>query len=158
MTANWESFSAAEPELAKRIEDRFGAYVHHVLATLRKDGSPRTTGLEVRFLNGEFWLGMMPGSMKARDLQRDPRFSIMANPGAGTEMAGGDARISGRAVEVTDPAERALYVGEVQPPDPDAFHLFRVELTDVVRTFIENDELVVESWQPGAGLRRVSRT
>ncbi|MBC9717275.1 pyridoxamine 5'-phosphate oxidase family protein [Streptomyces sp. TRM66268-LWL] len=157
MTENWASFSAAEPELAKWIEDRFGAFTHHVLGTLRKDGSVRLTGLEVRFLHGEFWLGMMPGSLKARDLQRDPRFSIMANPGASAEMEDGDARISGRAIEVTDPAERALYVGEVQPPDPDAFHLFRVELTEVVRTFIENDAIVMETWKPGVGVRRTSR-
>ncbi|SDK74201.1 pyridoxamine 5'-phosphate oxidase family protein [Streptomyces indicus] len=158
MTENWASFGAAEPAFAKKVEDRFGLHTHHVLATLRKDGSPRLTGLEVRFLNGEFWLGMMPGSMKARDLQRDPRCSVMANPGAGAEMEDGDTRISGRAVEVTDPAERALYVGEVQPPDPDAFHLFRVELTEVVRTSIEDDRLVIEVWRPGAGVRRTSRT
>ncbi|WP_199550616.1 pyridoxamine 5'-phosphate oxidase family protein [Streptomyces sp. N35] len=157
MTANWASFSAAEPVLAKTVEDRFGAFTHHVLGTLRKDGSVRLTGLEVRFLHGELWLGMMPGSLKARDLQRDPRFSIMANPGEGTGMAGGDARITGRAIEVTDPVERAQYVGEVEPPDPDAFHLFRVELTEVVRTSVENDEMVVEVWKPGAGVRRTSR-
>src|ERR1044072_903497 len=83
---NWAVFATAEPDLARTVEERFGAFTHHVLATLRKDGSPRTTGIEVRFLNGELWLGMMPDSLKALDLRRDPRFSLQANPGSGTEM------------------------------------------------------------------------
>lgn len=99
---NWAGFAAAEPALADTVEARFGAYTHHVLATLRKDGSPRTTGLEVRFLTGELWLGMMPDSLKALDLRRDPRFALQANPGDGTGMGGGDVRIAGRAIEVED--------------------------------------------------------
>ncbi|MEU6330912.1 hypothetical protein ABZ851_27110 [Streptomyces sp. NPDC047049] len=35
---------AAVPEFARRVRERFGAYRHHVLATLRKDGGPRLTG------------------------------------------------------------------------------------------------------------------
>ncbi|MEV0226382.1 pyridoxamine 5'-phosphate oxidase family protein [Streptomyces sp. NPDC050704] len=157
MTSNWAAFTAAEPDLAKLVEERFAAFTHHILATLRKDGSPRTTGLEVRFLNGELWLGMMPDSLKALDLRRDPRFALQANPGPGTEMAGGDVRIAGRAVEVHDPAERSRYAEEVEPPEP--FHLFRTELTEVVRTYVEDDKyLVLKIWQPGEPLRTVRRT
>lgn len=155
--ANWAVFAAAEPALARLAEDRFGAFTHHTLATLRKDGSPRTAGLEVRFLRGELWLGMMPGSLKALDLRRDPRFALQANPGPGTEMGGGDVRISGRAIEVDDGAAKAAYVKEVEPPEP--FHLFRTELTEVVRTYVEDDTyLVVEVWTPGEPVRTLRRT
>ncbi|MEU9285921.1 pyridoxamine 5'-phosphate oxidase family protein [Streptomyces sp. NPDC048275] len=154
---NWAAFTAAEPDLARLAESRFGAFTHHVLATLRADGSPRTSGLEVRFVHGELWLGMMPDSLKALDLRRDPRFTLQANPGPGTGMAGGDVRISGRAVEVDEPAAKALYVEEVEPPQP--FHLFRTELTEVVRTYIEDDTyLVVEIWKPGEPVRTLRRT
>ncbi|WP_409470166.1 pyridoxamine 5'-phosphate oxidase family protein [Streptomyces sp. HC307] len=156
MTANWASFVAAEPDLAKTVEERFEAFTHHTLATLRKDGSPRTTGLEVRFLNDELWLGMMPDSRKALDLRRDPRFALQANPGEGTGMGGGDVRISGRAVEIDDPETKAAYGEEVEPPEP--FHLFRTELTEVVRTYVEDDTyLVVQVWKPGETLRTIKR-
>ncbi|WP_327748464.1 pyridoxamine 5'-phosphate oxidase family protein [Streptomyces europaeiscabiei] len=181
--SNWGAFVAAEPELAQTVEARFGAFTHHTLATLRRDGSPRTTGLEVRFVNGELWLGMMSGSLKAFDLRRDPRFSLQANPGPGTEMGGGDVRVSGRAVEVDDPAVKAAYGAEgeasgeasggegakdtaaeksgdgeeVEPPEP--FHLFRTELTEVVRTYVEDDKyLVVQVWKPGEPMRTLKRT
>ncbi|GGN83152.1 pyridoxamine 5'-phosphate oxidase [Streptomyces albiflavescens] len=154
--ANWAAFATDEPDLAQKVEDRFGGFTHHTLATLRKDGSPRTTGLEVRFLHGELWLGMMPNSLKALDLRRDPRFALQANPGPGTEMAGGDVRISGRAIEVDDPTTKAAYVKEVEPPQP--FHLFRTELTEVVRTYVEDDTfLVVEIWKPGEPVRALRR-
>ncbi|MFI9613076.1 pyridoxamine 5'-phosphate oxidase family protein [Streptomyces sp. NPDC052023] len=157
MAANWATFTTAEPDLGKTVEARFGAYTHHVLATLRKDGSPRTTGLEVRFTGGELWLGMMPDSLKALDLRRDARFALQANPGEGTSMGGGDVRIAGRAIEVEDPATKAGYHEEVEPPEP--FHLFRTELTEVVRTYVEDDtHLVVQVWKPGTPLRTVKRT
>jgi hypothetical protein len=156
---DWAAFSRAEPELADVAEKRFGDFTHHVLATLRKDGSPRTSGIEVRFLDGDLWLGMMPGSLKALDLLRDPRFNLQANPGPGTGMGGGDVRIAGRALPVEDGEARARYVGEVSPPDPDAFRLFRVDITEVVRVSVENDEyMVVQTWRPGAELRTVKRT
>ncbi|MFE0387917.1 pyridoxamine 5'-phosphate oxidase family protein [Streptomyces bungoensis] len=167
---NWASFSAAEPGLAATVEQRFRAFRHHVLATLRKDGSPRTSGLEADFRAGELWLGMMGGSLKALDLRRDPRFALQANPGEGTDMGGGDVRISGRAYEVGGretgagasgerdggEATKAWYTEEVKPPEP--FHLFRTELTEVVRTWVEDDAyLVVQVWQPGEPLRTVRR-
>ncbi len=154
--ANWAAFTAAAPELAATVEARFGAFTHHVLATLRRDGSPRTSGLEVRFLGGELWLGMMPGSLKALDLRRDPRFALQANPAEGATLGGGDVRIAGQAVEVEDPATKGAYVKEVEPPEP--FHLFRTELTEVVRTYVEDDAyLVVQFWQPGEPVRTVRR-
>ncbi|CUW30571.1 hypothetical protein TUE45_05304 [Streptomyces reticuli] len=154
---NWAAFTTAAPELAKITEERFGAYRHHVLATLRKDGSPRTCGIEVRFLAGELWLGMMPGSRKALDLRRDPRFTLQANPGDGTDMGGGDVRIGGRAYEVEDGEAKAAYVKEVEPPQP--FHLFRTELTEVVRTCVEDDTyLVTQVWKPGEPVRTLRRT
>ncbi|MER5435612.1 pyridoxamine 5'-phosphate oxidase family protein [Streptomyces sp. NPDC002588] len=156
MASNWAAFAAAEPELAKTAEERFGAFTHHVLATLRRDGSPRTSGIEVRFLSGELWLGMMPGSLKALDLRRDPRFALQVNPGDGTGMGGGDVRIAGRAVEVDDPRVKGAYVKEVEPPEP--FHLFRTELTEVVRTSVEDETyLVVQVWKPGEPVRVIKR-
>jgi hypothetical protein len=149
--STWAAFRAAEPEFAGSVQHRFEQYRHHVLATLRKDGSPRLTGLEVNFRFGELWLGMMLGSRKAHDLQRDPRFGLHANPGADDSMDGGDVRISGRAIEVTEPVEKARFTKDVKPPEP--YHLFRVELTEVVRTSVEGDELVVRHWGPGGPVR-----
>ncbi|MFG3344795.1 pyridoxamine 5'-phosphate oxidase family protein [Streptomyces sp. NPDC048018] len=151
----WAAFEAAEPELAATVRERFGQYTHHALATLRKDGSPRLSGIEADFRSGELWLGMMPNSLKARDLRRDPRFSLLANPGEGTSMGGGDVRVSGRAVEVTDPDTASWYAKEAGAPQP--FHLFRAGLTEVVRTTVEGEEVVFRVWAPGRPVRTLRR-
>ncbi|MFJ8583252.1 pyridoxamine 5'-phosphate oxidase family protein [Streptomyces sp. NPDC093595] len=155
MAFRWADFRAAEPRFAHLVEQRFAAYTHHVLGTLRKDGSPRLSGLEATFRFDELWLGMMPRSYKAYDLRRDPRFALFANPGDGTAMGGGDVRIGGRAVEVTDPAVMARFAEEADAPQ--AFHLFRAELSEVVRTSVDGELLVVETWHPGEPLRTVRR-
>ncbi|MGW5848615.1 pyridoxamine 5'-phosphate oxidase family protein [Streptomyces sp. NPDC055254] len=152
---NWAAFETAEPEFAAAVQARFAQYPHHVLATLRKDGSPRVTGLNVAIRGGELWLGMMAGSMKARDLQRDARFALHTNPGAGETMPDGDVRISGRVVEIVDPPELHRYAEEADTPHP--FHLFHADLTEVVHVGVDGDDLVVRSWTPERGLRALRR-
>ncbi|WP_371678986.1 pyridoxamine 5'-phosphate oxidase family protein [Streptomyces sp. NBC_01276] len=154
-TNNWAAFEQAEPEFAAAVRARFAQYPHHVLGTLRKDGSPRLSGLNVDFRGGELWLGMMPGSLKALDLQRDPRFALHTNPGGGEDMPDGDVRISGRAVELVDPPELHRYAEETESPHP--FHLFHAELREVVRVSVEGEELVVRTWTPAHGLHTLRR-
>ena len=69
--ASWNEIESAAPELAARALAAFDAHRHKVLATLRRDGSPRISGIEASFTDGELWLGMMPSSRKALDLRRD---------------------------------------------------------------------------------------
>jgi hypothetical protein len=152
MTTRWTDFETAKPDLAKTVRERFGAYKHHVLATLRADGSPRVSGIEADFRFDDMWLGGMPGARKSRDLMRDPRFALYANPGPGTDMDGGDVRVAGRAVLITDADATARYAGEAHPPEP--FDLFRIELGEVVRVHMDGDDMVIQSWRPGhAGVR-----
>jgi hypothetical protein len=156
MDTDWSALEDGHPSFAASLARRFAAHPHHVLATLRADGSPRLSGLEVTFRWGALWLGMMHSSRKAADLRRDPRFALHSNPGAGTDLAGGDARISGRATEVTDPEALARYAGG-QAPMPSRFHLFRTGITEAVLTTVEDDALVLRVWDARRGLRTIRR-
>ena len=51
--ATWEDFEQEAPEPAALVRARFEAEKHHVLATLRKDGSPRVSGTEVDFVGAD---------------------------------------------------------------------------------------------------------
>jgi len=150
--STWAEVVAAEPEFADRVRRVFDARRHKVLATLRRDGSPRSSGIEVEFADGEVCMGMMPGSVKAQDLRRDPRLALHAasedppqdDPGSWL----GDAKIAGRAIEVGELGD----AGE-------AAHRFKVEITEVVLTRVGRpaDHLVIESWHEGRGLERKER-
>lgn len=75
---SWSDVTAAAPELARLVQTRFEATGLGFLATVRADGSPRVSGIEPTFENGEVLLGMMEGSHKAVDVLRDPRVSLHA--------------------------------------------------------------------------------
>jgi hypothetical protein len=159
--ARWSDVESAAPELAGAVHACFEAHVHKVLGTLRRDGSPRVSGTEAVFWDGDIWFGMMDGSMKALDLRRDPRFALHSAT-VDAEMKGGDAKLSGRAVEVRDDETKARFVGhrfgdEAAQAPPEQFYLFRADITEIVRTTVEGDLLVVESWHVATGLRRVER-
>ncbi len=53
---SWTDFATAQPELARRVRQCFAIRKHATLATLRRDGSPRISGIEVDFADG-LWLG-----------------------------------------------------------------------------------------------------
>jgi hypothetical protein len=146
---SWQEFSEQAPDLAARVHGRFTAAASHVLATLRRDGSPRVSGSEVDFKGGEIYLGSMLDARKARDLRRDSRFAIHAYPGV---EEGGDAKLAGVVVELTDPAEIAALQGNDEP-----CHLFRLDLREVVLTWVAEDTLFVDSWQEGRGVVRFAR-
>lgn len=154
--ATWQAFAEEQPALAGAVAARLKAAKHHVLATIRRDGSPRVSGTEVEFHGSDLVLGSMWGAVKARDLQRDGRFALHSNPGDGS-MEGGDAKVSGRADEVVDPEEVGRFIEATRPPEP--FHLFRLDIEEVVLTSLSSDgqALVIESWRPGTPVVRHGR-
>ncbi|MDQ6778077.1 MAG: pyridoxamine 5'-phosphate oxidase family protein [Actinomycetota bacterium] len=152
--ASWKDVFAAEPALADQVRRTFAVRKHATLATLRRDGSPRISGTEVEFNDeaGEIYLGMMPGSLKALDLRRDPRLALhcptVDTPQDDQGQWLGDGKIAGVAVEVSDPAR------------VDQAHRFRVEVTEVVLTTVGTpaDHLLIQHWHPRRGLQRQKRS
>jgi Pyridoxamine 5'-phosphate oxidase len=152
----WQQFTEQAPELAAYVTERFAAHQHKVMATLRADGSPRLCGTEVEIVAGDLWLGGMPGNRRFADLRRDPRVAVHSGS---DEPAGwsGDARVGGTAVEASDDASLQRYRAAVGKVPPGPFELFRVELTEAVAVRLDDEHLLIESWRPGDGVRRVVR-
>jgi hypothetical protein len=147
----WQDFERAEPGFARRVRALFDAHRHKTIATLRADGSPRISGIETEFENGELTFGSMLNARKGADLRRDPRFglhSATVDPVKGSEAQWpGEAKISGRAI-ATGPI--------TEGPDGDRF---QVDIEAVVHTHLNEAAtlLVVEWWMPAHGLRRIER-
>jgi hypothetical protein len=147
----WEDLVAEEPEFAARVRTRFQVGKHCTMATLRADGAPRISGIEVEFAGGQLRFGSMPGARKGADLRRDPRFALHSAPfdppeGVPADRVG-DAKVAGRAVS-TGPL-----AGEVDGEG------FRADLTEVVVTGLNEAGtlLRIDSWRPERGFRRVER-
>ena len=154
---SWPKFEAAAPELAARVLERLEAHTHKTLATLRADGSPRISGTESRFADGELWIGSMWQARKARDLQRDPRFALHSgsdDPPGWT----GDAKLAGIAEEITDP-ERVRAINGAASANGQS-HLFRLDVREASTVSLDDSgkQLVIEAWTPERGVRRVERS
>ncbi|HEY7595695.1 MAG TPA: pyridoxamine 5'-phosphate oxidase family protein [Actinophytocola sp.] len=149
--ASWREIEKDAPEFAERVRKVFGAGKHKTIATLRADGSPRISGSECEFDDGELTFGMMGDSRKLADVRRDPRIAIHSptlDPPEEGRWAG-DAKVSGRAVESAAPPD--------SPHDGAGF--FRVDIAEVALTYVGEpaDHLVIESWHAGSGYRRRTR-
>jgi hypothetical protein len=158
--ASFADVEQSEPEFAARVRAALDAHGHKILATLRRDGAPRVSGIETRIVDGELWLAGMPRSVKFTDLRRDPRMALHSGSDE-PDAFSADAKLSGRAIGVTDSAELARFADEAEVPDAvQPFELFRVDVEQVVLTALsdEKDALVITSWRPGAGLTTTRRT
>jgi hypothetical protein len=145
---SWSRFATESPELAAMVRARFEAHPHHIIATLRADGSPRASGTNIHYeeVDGEVQLtiGSMAHAVKAHDLYRDPRYSLHSAP-LDEQLDGGDAKVSGTAGVVGTPG-----------PDDDTSWVLDVHEAAVVE--VEGDQLRITSWTPETGTRERKRT
>jgi hypothetical protein len=141
---NWSEFEAEAPELAARVRERLEAHGHKTMATIRRDGSPRISGTETELADGELWIGSMRDALKARDLQRDPRFALHS-ASEDPDVWTGDAKLAGVAEEVSAPDATS--------------HRFRLDLHEVSTVGLneQRSALVIEVWTPGNGVRTIER-
>ena len=152
----WRTIEQAEPDFAARVQCLFDAGRHKTIATLRADGSPRISGIECEFVDGELQFGSMPGARKGADLKRDPRFALHGptfHPEEGKEGEWpGEAKIAGRA----RPGGPVPTNEAGEGPEGE---LFVADITEVVVTGLndEANKLVIHSWTPEHGLRTVER-
>jgi len=151
--ASWAQIESEAPEFADRVRRRFEMGVNKTIATLRQDGGPRISGTELAFTDGEVTLGMMGDSLKLRDVRRDPRVAVhcpTVDPPADESAWVGDAKLAGSLVEIPAPPDN---------PFPGSGH-FRIDVTEVALTYVGTpaDHLVIESWHPGRGWERRTRT
>jgi hypothetical protein len=154
---SWKAIEEAEPAFAERVRRLFDAGRHKTIATLRADGSPRISGIECEFEDGELRFGSMTDARKGADLVRDSRFALHGptfHPEEGKEGEWpGEAKIAGRAVPA---GPVATDDGDDGAPDGE---MFVADITEVAITGLnaEATKLVVEWWTPERGRRRVER-
>lgn len=152
---HWAEFAIAAPEMAALGRELLEARRVVLIATVRRDGSPRISCAEPVTLDRDLYLGMMLRSRKAVDLRRDPRL-VIHNPicsNAGDEV---EFSLKGQAIEVHDVELRRRFmeaVAETTTWKEPHFHLFAIDIDSAALIKYERGEQLVKVW-PGGRERR----
>lgn len=161
---SWSEFAEAAPRIAEVFVRRHTATGNLcLLATLRSDGYPRISPIEPRILEGQLLLVGMPHTTKFRDLGRDPRFCLHTAT-VDTQVRDGDAKLWGEARNLQDEGLHQRFATNLfEETGMDlrgqAFDPFYVaDLTGASSVAIEDDQLAITIWRPGAGERIVRKT
>jgi hypothetical protein len=153
---HWSDIGDAQPRLARLAQEHLIGPGVVLVATIRRDGTPRLSAVEPYVQAGELWLSMMWQSAKARDLLRDPRI-LVHSVITSRDGAGGELKVRGTARAENDPAVQRRYADAVAAslgwnPQPGRFHLFAVNVSQVAFITYDpdgNGDQHVAMWPPG---------
>ena len=126
----WEELERAAPDITARGRELLERFQFVFVGTLTKNGSPRVNPCEAYVIDGHLLLNMMPRSLKALDLLRDPRIYVHTPVTSKDAGEGGEFKLAGSAPVLEDAGLRRklddLFWQMIQwRPAPDS-HYFEV--------------------------------
>jgi hypothetical protein len=151
----WSELERRQPRLADVGRQRLLDPGVVLVATIRRDGTPRLSPVEPFVLDGDLWLSMLWRSAKAADLLRDPRILVH---GVVTSRNGeeGEFKLRGQARNEEDGSVQRRYADAVGQalgwkPEPGHFHLFAVGIDELsyLRYDDPTGDQYVTQWPPG---------
>src|SRR5438270_8069620 len=130
----WSDLEREQPRLARLGVAKLIEPGVVLVATTRRDGTPRLSAVEPLLMDGDLLLSMLWGSTKASDLLSDPRI-IVHSIITGRSGDPGEVKVRGRAIPVTESERQHRYAEVVAStlgwrPVPGRFHLFSIDISD----------------------------
>jgi Pyridoxamine 5'-phosphate oxidase len=160
----WSELERRQPRLADLGRQRLLDPGVVLVATIRRDGTPRLSPVEPFLMDGDLWLSMLWRSTKAADLVRDPRI-LVHSVVTSRDGAEGEYKVRGQARSERDSAVQRRYADAVTQalgwsPEPGHFHLFAVDVEHL--SYLRYDEPTgdqyVTQWPPGREFLRRGTT
>ena len=167
--ASFADVERVEPDLADRVRAILSSTTNAVLGTIRRDGSPRLSGADPYFHDGQLRIWSMPRARKGQDLRRDPRVAVHSIPwdsrqlrDGGPDVGAADAKVSGTAVLATDAGDLNAFRGWLESErgsePPEDWDLFTIDIDALAVISADGGQLVVDRWSAANGRRTTRRT
>ena len=160
----WADFEEAAPELASAGRERLEQFGFVFIGTIRRDGGPRVNPVEAHIVDGELALCMVPWSLKAGDLLRDPRTFLHTPVIEAASGAPGEFKLRGRALQIGDAGLRDAVADTLDRksgwrPTPD-WRFFHVDVEAAAFLRYDEQEEIhrLLRWTPERGLESSTRT
>lgn len=154
---SWHDLETWAPEIARLGEERLDQARVALLATLRRDGSPRISPVEPYLSQGHILVGAMSWSLKTDDLLRDPR-CVLHSAVTGPDNGEGELKLYGRAIEADDQIRDGCQGWWVErPPGAATDFSLNVEQAAFVSWDTERGQMTVRRWSPQRGYTESTR-
>ena len=148
---SWQELEASAPEIARLGRERIGETRVVLLATLRRDGSPRISPVEPYLFRGHLLFGAMSRSLKTHDLERDPRCTLHSTI-TGPDNGEGELKLYGRAVQADDEVrDRCEGWWTERPRSTATVFVLNIEQAAFVSWDTERGQMIVRRWSPQRG-------
>lgn len=145
MTATFEEFARAAPDLAAHVRARLHGRTAY-LATVREDGAPRVHPVTPALDDRDLFVFMEPNSPKGHDLRRGSRYALHCGV-EDDEGGGGEVLLGGAARFIEDERTRARAVA-ASPYDPaERYVLFALDIDEVLVRHYEDGRPVTRRWR-----------
>jgi hypothetical protein len=160
----WAEFEEEAPELAALGRERIEEFGFVFIATVRKDGGPRVNPAEAHIVEGNLVHALVPWTLKALDLRRDPRAFLHTPVRDAARGDPGEFKARARAVEIGDPRFRQTVADAVEAKSgwrpTDDWYLVTMEIESAVFHRYDAKEEVhhVLRWTPRRGVEVSTRT
>jgi hypothetical protein len=154
----WRDLQTGAPEIAQLGKERLDRARVALLASLRKDGSPRISPVEPYLSQGNLLFGAMSWSLKTRDLLRDPR-CVIHSAITGPDTGEGELKLYGRAIEADDQIRDGCNEGwwRERPPEHATVFALCVEQATFIGWDTAHGQMTVRRWSPRRGLIETRR-
>ena len=154
----WHELEAVAPEIARKGQERLDQARVALLATLRRDGSPRISPVEPYLSHGHLLFGAMSRSLKTRDLLRDPR-CVLHSAITGPDHGEGELKLYGRALEAEAEIRAGCTEGWWHRRSHEIATVFAVTIDQAtfVSWHLETGQMTALRWSATHGLTGRSR-
>ena len=154
---SWHDLETWAPEIARLGEERLDQARVALLATLRRDGSPRISPVEPYLSQGHLLFGAMSWSLKTRDLLRDSR-CVLHSAVTGPDEGEGELKLYGRAIEADDQIRDSCQGWWLERPRGNAtVFVLDVEQAAFISWDTERGQMIVRRWSAQRGYAEGAR-
>jgi hypothetical protein len=160
LMSQWTDFETAAPELAAQGRELIERFRFVLVGTIRRDGTPRISPVEAHVVGGHLMLVMISGTLKARDLLRDPRI-LLNSPVTHPDDPNAEFKLRGRAVEIQDQELQRATADAIKAASgwrpPEGWHFFSIDIEEAAFIAWEGGEMRMARWNLDRGIEHVRR-
>ncbi|WP_280264400.1 pyridoxamine 5'-phosphate oxidase family protein [Nocardia wallacei] len=157
---DWGGFEQAAPELAAQVRRAFARFGFALVATIRRDGTPRLSPVEWHCVGGHLMLVMIPHTRKVHDLDRDSRV-LVQTPVTESEAPEDEAALRGRVHDISDTAHRGATAAAIEASSGwrprDSWRYFAVDIESASCKHWDGEDMRLLRWDEAGGARPPQR-